>query len=146
MSSVVENQTELTGRVRSREPHPSNAGWDVLRIVVADAGEVEGMPNLMSESIGREVAVAVERDELPEGDLHGYRFTGRVRVAGPEVVLALPAGSGAPPRELVPPQEDGDPIDAAEDHPEDPDAERDIGTPAPPGQWPAGDEGPRPVL
>ncbi len=37
MSSVIENQTLLTGRVRSREPHVSTERWDVLHLDVSAA-------------------------------------------------------------------------------------------------------------
>lgn len=137
----------LTGRVRSREPHGRTDRWDVLHIVVTQAEQVEGKPNLLGERVGHELAVVVNRDELPEGDLRGYRFTGHVRLAGPEVVLALPAGSGAPTRELVPPEQLPD-DDAAIQHGTASDDEvDDVAGDAPPeGQWPAGDTGPRPVL
>lgn len=148
MSSVVENQTVLTGLVRSREPHGRTDRWDVLHIAVTQANGVEGKPNLLGESVGHELAVAVDRDELPGGDLRGYRFTGHVRLAGPEVVLALPAGAGAPTRELVPPERLLD-DDAAIHHDSaiGDNADDGVSGDAPPeGQWPAGEAGPRPVL
>ena len=145
MSSVVENQTVLSGRVRSREPHSTVDRWDVLHITVTEAADLEGKPNLLGESVGHELAVAVNRDELPAGDLRGYRFTGHVRLAGPEAVLALPADSGAPPRELTPPSALDEAADEAADG-RSMDDPGQAGDPPPPGQWPAGEEGPRPEL
>ncbi|MEO7131388.1 MAG: hypothetical protein ABIZ07_08450 [Dermatophilaceae bacterium] len=154
MSSVIENQTLLTGRVRSREPHVSTERWDVLHLDVSAAADVAGAPNLLGESVGHDLAVAVNRDELPEGDLSGYQFTGPVRLAGPETVLALPAGSGAPPPELVPPTPTGEGTRAGDSnqpadepaHPRDAKPSEPAGDPPPAGQWPTGDAGPRPVL
>jgi len=94
MSSVVENQTRLTGRVLARRPHPGVDQWDELRLDVSGADTVQTMPNLLGRTVGQQVTVAVNRDELPAGDLTGLEFNGLVRLAGPETVVAVPAGAG----------------------------------------------------
>ena len=137
MSSVVENQTELKGRVVARSPHPSVDRWDVLQIEVAAADEVEAQPNLLKESVGRQITVAANRDELPDGDLTGWEFDGRVRLAGPDTVVAVPAASGSRALTLTPPTGDVPPSTPRE---------VDSGDAAPEGTWPAGDAGPRPEL
>jgi hypothetical protein len=103
MSSVVENQTELTGRVLARRPHPSVDHWDQLRVDVAAADPVDPLPNLLARTVGQQVTIAVNRDELPAGDLDGFEFTGPVRLAGPETVVAVPAGAGLGRPTLTPP-------------------------------------------
>ncbi len=138
MSSVVENQTLLSGRVVSRAPHPSVERWDELRLVVSNAEDVGAEPNLLRESVGRQVSVAVNRDELPAGDLAAWRFTGRVRMAGPEVVVAVPsAAGGGPPTLRAPTGEPAEP--SSTDQPGG-------GVPPPSGTWPEGTDGPRPEL
>lgn len=138
MSGVVPNQAQLTGRVVARAPHPGVDRWDDLRIEVVDAAEVESQPNLLGESIGRQLTVAINRAELPEGDLTGWKFTGRVRLAGPDVVVAVPEGAGTGRPSLTPPA--GPPADTPAP------TEEPGGVPPPVGTWPAGDDGPRPEL
>ena len=138
MSSVVENQTQLKGRVLSRSHHPSVDRWDLLQLDVSAADEVEAQPNLLRESVGRQLTVAANRDELPEGDLTGWSFQGLVRLAGPDTVIAVPVGAGTRAPTLTPPTGE-----APEDRPRAADT---AGDAAPEGTWPAGDAGPRPEL
>jgi hypothetical protein len=138
MSSVVENQTQLKGRVVARSHHPSVDRWDVLQIEVDAADEVEAEPNLLKESVGRQLTVAANRDELPDGDLSGWEFDGRVRLAGPDAVIAVPAASGTRAPSLTPPS--GEVTESK------PRAADDSGDAPPAGTWPAGDAGPRPEL
>jgi hypothetical protein len=115
--SPIENQTILTGRVIDRQPHDSVDRWDVLRLRVSAADNTPTDRNLLGEAVGGELSVAVNRDELPEGDLTGWQFTGRVRLAGPETVIAVPEGAGLGRPSLRPPEagapESGAPESAA---------------------------------
>jgi hypothetical protein len=138
MSSVVENQTQLKGRVVARSHHPSVDRWDVLQIDVDAADGVESEPNLLKESVGRQLTVAVNRDELPDGDLTGWEYDGRVRLAGPDAVVAVPAAAASRELTLTPPTGD-----APASKPRVVDGPGDA---AAPGTWPAGDAGPRPEL
>jgi len=106
MSSVVENQTLLTARVLARSRHPSVDRWDELRLEVSAADAVDAMPNLLRETVGQQLTVDVNRDELPEGDLRGFELKGLVRLAGPETVVAVPAGAGLGRLSLTPPTVD----------------------------------------
>jgi hypothetical protein len=103
MSSVVENLTQLSGRVLARRPHPSVGHWDELRVDVAAADPAGPLPNLLARVVGQQVTVAVNRDELPAGDLTGFEFTGPARLAGPDTVVAVPAGAGLGRATLTPP-------------------------------------------
>jgi hypothetical protein len=106
--SPIENQTILTGRVIDRRRHDTVDRWDVARLQVSAAENTATDPNLLREAVGGELSVAVNRDELPDGDLTGWQFTGRVRLAGPETVVAVPEGAGLGRPSLTPP-EDGAP-------------------------------------
>jgi hypothetical protein len=102
--SPIENQTILSGRVIERQPHDSVDRWDVIRLQVSAADNTATDPNLLREAVGGQLSVAVNRDELPEGDLTGWQFTGRVRLAGPETVVAVPEGAGLGRPSLTPPE------------------------------------------
>ncbi|MEO8139995.1 MAG: hypothetical protein ABI742_10125 [Gemmatimonadota bacterium] len=102
--SAIENQTMLSGRVIDRQPHGTVDRWDVIRLKVRSADDTETHPNLLGETVGGQISVAVNRDELPEGDLKGWQFTGRVRLAGPETVTAVPGGAGLGRPTLTPPE------------------------------------------
>jgi hypothetical protein len=101
--SAIPNQTLLAGRVVGRQRHPSVDRWDVVRLEVSSAADIATDPNLLRDSVGGELAVAVDRDELPEGDLEGWQFTGPVRLAGPDTVVAVPRGAGAGQVSVRPP-------------------------------------------
>jgi hypothetical protein len=103
MSSVVENQSRLSGEVLARSRHPGVERWDQLRIRVDAVEPVEGRAHLLGETAGQELTVVADRSELPAGELAGWRFDGPVRLAGPEVVEVLPEGAGAGRASLVPP-------------------------------------------
>lgn len=102
MTAAVENRTRLHGTVKGRRPHPQVARWDVLALEVDAAAPVPGWPNLLSAAHG-DLDVAVDAAQLPEGDLTGWTFTGVVRVAGPGIVAALPAGAPGASTRLTPP-------------------------------------------
>lgn len=108
MVSPVENRSILTGRVLARSEHPSVARWDVLRVRVEAADDVEGMPNLLTETVGTELELDVDRDDLPAGSLEGHLLRGAVRLAGPETVVALPAAAGAGRLHVTGPGHEGD--------------------------------------
>jgi len=57
----IENRTELRGRIVSRGPHPDLPDFDLLRVTVEKAIPVEGKANLLSASVGAELAVTIRR-------------------------------------------------------------------------------------
>lgn len=130
MTTAADNRTHLTGRVLSRGAHPSVPRWDQLAVQVASADPVEGERNMLGETVGTRLRLVANRDELPAGDLTGWRFEGQVRVAGPEVVEVLPAATGAGVPRLTPPEEGVTPPAGPCDEPPES----------------GGDEGPVPVL
>ncbi len=109
MVSPVENRSLLTARVLGRSAHPTVGRWDVLRVRVEDIAEVEGMPNLLAETAGTEIDLNVDRDQLPDGPLDGRTLRAPVRLAGPETVVALPAGAAAGALEVEGPAQDEEP-------------------------------------
>jgi hypothetical protein len=96
MVSPIENRSELSGVVQARAMHARVERWDVLRVRLTDVGEVSGYANLLAGRIGDEVDIAVDRSELPDGSLAGYRFQGLATLAGPDVVRLVPAGADPP--------------------------------------------------
>jgi hypothetical protein len=131
MTSAAENLTRITGRVLTRATHPSVPRWDQLTLEVSQAASVTGERNMLGETVGTRLTVVANRDELPQGDLTGWRFDGQVRVAGPDVVEVPPAASGAGAPSLTPPAGAAEPP-----APLDP----------PASDGPEGDGGPVPVL
>jgi len=55
----VDNLTQLAGEVLAVEPHPSLAGYAVVRLAVRSAEPVEGRADLLSRRAGQELDVAV---------------------------------------------------------------------------------------
>jgi hypothetical protein len=125
MTSVMENESRLEGRVLSRGPHPSVPRWDTLVVEVSAADPVDDHAHLLGETVGHQVTLVANRDELPAGDLTGWGFAGFVRLAGPEVVEVLPEATGLGRPVLTPPDES---------------------QPPPPGTRGGGDQGPTPIL
>ena len=119
MTTAADNRTHLTGRVVSRAPHPTVPRWDQLTVEVAGADPVEGERNMLGETVGTRLTLVANRDELPAGDLTGWRFEGQVRVAGPEVVEVLPAATGVGVPSLTPPEEGVVPASGPSDEPPD---------------------------
>ncbi|GAA5164135.1 hypothetical protein [Ornithinimicrobium tianjinense] len=115
MVAPIENRSVLSGVVRARRPSTEVERWELLEVEVEGAEGMppadreEGLPNLLSDTVGQRLEVAVDRDLLPEGDLTGWVFTGPVRVVGPGRVAALPAAAGHGGPDLTPPVELGGP-------------------------------------
>ncbi len=97
MVSPMENRSRLVGVVSARSPHPSVERWDVVTVHVTGVEGVPGFANLLGERVGDDVEVALDRTDLPAGDLDGSQFDGQVTLAGPGVVRVVPTAAGAPP-------------------------------------------------
>jgi hypothetical protein len=61
---IIENLTQITGRIISRAPHPTLSGFDIVRLHLKSAEPVEGRTDLLSGYTNQEISVAVRRDLL----------------------------------------------------------------------------------
>lgn len=98
MVSPIENRTVLTGVVMGRVRHPEVDRWDLVRLRVITTAGVAGYPDLLSRRLADQAAnepgdqlvtVAVDRSELPTGELLDRRLRGQVSLAGPEMIRAV---------------------------------------------------------
>jgi len=64
MVQGIENLTRITGHIVARERHPTLADFDLVRLHVTSAEPVSGKANLLAESPGQELLLAVRRDLL----------------------------------------------------------------------------------
>lgn len=98
MVAPVENRSFLTGVVRSRRRSPEVERWDLLEIEVGSVVPLDDRPSIVHAPPEVPLEIAVDRADLPPGDLVGWSFAGPVRLAGPGRVAAVPtaAGEGAP--------------------------------------------------
>ena len=78
MVQVVDNLTQLSGRMLTRQPHPQRADWDTVVVHIDDARAVEGKADLLSRHTGEDLPVAFRRDLLGESG-PGVRLTFRAR-------------------------------------------------------------------
>jgi len=89
MVQVIENRSQVRGRVMSIAPHPSLNGYAVVDIAVSDVAPVSGYANLFNDHVGKTVGVNVRSDEVPTFALNsGDDVSVRIRRAGPEAVFA----------------------------------------------------------
>ena len=65
---VIENLTRLRGVILRRAPHPSRAGYDVLRLKVEEAHAVEGKADLLGRHLGETLDVAVRSELLRDAE------------------------------------------------------------------------------
>jgi len=61
---VVENLSQLSGTILSRQRHPQLDDFDVLTVKVDDVAPVEGVADLLSSTRGTELPVTVRRQLL----------------------------------------------------------------------------------
>jgi hypothetical protein len=101
MVAVVENRTAVVAVVGGQRDVDEVLVELVLD--VAEAGPVEGYPDLVSGQLpaDRTLVVRARRAELPGTDLVGSRLRGQVALAGPGVVRLVTSPPDAP--ELTPP-------------------------------------------
>src|SRR5215471_1519671 len=69
MVQGIENLTRLTGHIVAREHHPTLADFDLVRFHVTSAEPVSDKANLLAESPGQEIGLAVRRDLLGEAQI-----------------------------------------------------------------------------
>src|SRR5262245_53661460 len=86
MVQVIENGTEVDAVIHSRRPHPTSPDHEILDVTVTAARPVSGVRDLLSGRAGQRLDLLVPTSRLPQGELAGYRLTGRVSVAGPDVI------------------------------------------------------------
>ena len=104
MVPVVENRTSIVGVVRSMAPADAEGAQVALDLEVEATAPVEGYPDLVSQHVAEDgsLTVVARRDEVPEGDLVGWRVRGQAALAGPGVVRLVTYGPDA--AEFTPPE------------------------------------------
>lgn len=93
MVQAIANWARLTGTVREVRPPGDASPMSELVIQVDRADDVEGFPNLLSETPGQELTVAVKTAN--PGDLGlepGASVSVHAQRASPDVVIAQPSG------------------------------------------------------
>jgi hypothetical protein len=104
MAPVVENRTAIVGVVRSMAAADADGEQVELDLEVESTEPVEGYPDLVTQHVGEDgsLTVVARKDELPEGDLTGWRVRGPVALAGPGVVRLVTYGPDE--AEFTPPE------------------------------------------
>ncbi len=82
---IIENWSDITGKVRACEPSPNVAGFMAVEIAVEQVKAVEGFANLLGQAVGTNLMVLVP-DELVKAlaITAGDMITCRVRRANLE--------------------------------------------------------------
>ena len=92
MVQVVENRSDVRGRVTAVAPHTALPQFVAVRLHVAAVTPVPGYPNLLGWAQGQEIAVNVATERVDELQLTpGDEVFARVRLGGPQAVFADPA-------------------------------------------------------
>jgi hypothetical protein len=91
MAQAIENWAELAGTLREVRPPDGPSQMSKLVIQVHKADDVEGYPNLLADTPGRELAVAIKTAKLDDLDVQpGAEVRCRAQRASPDVVVAHP--------------------------------------------------------
>ena len=108
MVAVRENRTEIDGVVRSVSSLGDDDSRLELVVEVSRSGPVEGYPDMLTANQSPEEpwVLLVHRDELPAGDLTGWRVRGCAAMAGPGVLRLVTTD---PSPVLEPPQPEPEP-------------------------------------
>lgn len=91
MVQAIENWAELAGTLREIRPPEGTSPLSKLVIQVDKADDVEGYPNLLADTPGRELTVAIKTEKLDDLDVRpGAAVRCRAQRAGPDAVIAHP--------------------------------------------------------
>jgi hypothetical protein len=91
MVQAIENWAELTGTVEEVKPREGVPQMSDLVLAVDGASDVEGYPNLLTESPGQVLAVSVRNEKLGQVAA-GDKVRAKVQRADPRTVLVHPDG------------------------------------------------------
>jgi hypothetical protein len=89
--SIIENWTDLEGRVQALSPSTDVAQYVVAEVLVRRTQAVEGFPNLLAAAAGTVVQVHIATDVAKKaGVAVGVQIRCRVRRGGPQKVFSHP--------------------------------------------------------
>ena len=89
--SVIENWTDLVGRIRHISDHDPKKNFTTIALDVEKVDDVEGYPNLLADVDHTTVHIDVRDDQLREHDLKpGDRIRSRTRRAQGDRLFAHP--------------------------------------------------------
>jgi hypothetical protein len=77
MVDMIENEAQISARLVSRGPHPTNPDFEVLGVELLHADDVEGMPNLLLHLVGTHLDVLARRTQLPANAPVGSTLSAR---------------------------------------------------------------------
>ena len=83
MSQMIENLTQLVGTIVARQPYPRLADYDLVTLDIGHAEPVEGKANLLADTPGSRVEVAIRRALLgAAGDGLNVHFRAKRTIDG----------------------------------------------------------------
>src|SRR6266404_4679308 len=86
---VIENRSDVSGRVTDVLPHPTLPNHSLVRMQVQDVAPVEGFANLFDSFRGQTIDVALGGERARKLELRpGDSISARIRRAGPTSVFA----------------------------------------------------------
>jgi hypothetical protein len=89
MVQVVENRSQVRGRVVGIAPHPTLGGYVTIDLALSHVEAVPGYANMFGDQVGSVVRVNVPTDEVLSNALAGGDvISARIRRAGPQAVFA----------------------------------------------------------
>lgn len=92
MTQIIENRTDVSGRILALSPHPTLPHYHLAEIQVEKTDAVAGFANLLGWHLGQPLQVSLSNTQAQEVKVGG-NVTWRLRKAGPQAVFrADPAG------------------------------------------------------
>jgi hypothetical protein len=86
MVQVMENRTDVTGRIQSMRADPARPGYRIVTIEVHGASPVEGYANMLGGAAGTTLEVLVADDQANPLAL-GKNVRCRIRRGGPTTIF-----------------------------------------------------------
>lgn len=87
MVQIVENWSQVQGRVTAIAPASGLSGFSVVQVDVQSAATVDGFPNMLARHLGERLDIFVP-DASAQSLAVGQHITWRARRAGPHKVFA----------------------------------------------------------
>lgn len=86
---IVENLSEIRGRIVNRIPSSERPGWQDVTVRLERAEKIDERAELLSQFVGQEIVIGLP-DNLAEGATTGAVLETPAKIAGPGRILAAP--------------------------------------------------------
>lgn len=97
MSEIIENWSDLSGKLLEVRAHPTQPAMSLVRVAVEKVGRVPGFAHLLGATQGTEVQIAVKNETLKHsGASVDSDVWVHARLARPGIVIAHPDHFGSP--------------------------------------------------